>query len=41
MSPDAFRDWRDRQAYTLDAAARALGLSRLWKGKGRSRLFAR
>ena len=28
MSPDAFRHWRERKAYTLDAAARALGLSR-------------
>ena len=28
MSPDAFRDWRERKAYTLDAAARALGISR-------------
>jgi DNA-binding transcriptional regulator YiaG len=28
MSPDAFKNWRERQAYTLDAAARALGLSR-------------
>ena len=28
MSPDAFRDWRERKAYTLDAAAQALGLSR-------------
>ena len=28
MSPDAFRNWRERKAYTLDAAARALGLSR-------------
>src|SRR5271156_6327208 len=28
MSPDAFRRWRERKAYTLDAAARALGLSR-------------
>ena len=28
MSADAFRHWRERQAYTLDAAARALGLSR-------------
>ena len=28
MSPDAFRRWRERKAYTLDTAARALGLSR-------------
>jgi hypothetical protein len=28
MTADAFRRWRERQAYTLDAAARALGLSR-------------
>ncbi len=28
MSPDAFKLWRERKAYTLDAAARALGLSR-------------
>ena len=28
MSPDAFRNWRERKAYTLDAAAHALGLSR-------------
>lgn len=28
MSADAFRDWRERKAYTLDAAARALGVSR-------------
>ena len=28
MSPDAFKDWRERKAYTLDAAARALGVSR-------------
>jgi DNA-binding transcriptional regulator YiaG len=28
MSPDAFRRWRERKAYTLDAAARALGVSR-------------
>ncbi|WP_158812747.1 helix-turn-helix transcriptional regulator [Methylocapsa sp. S129] len=28
MSPDAFKNWRTRKAYTLDAAARALGLSR-------------
>ncbi len=28
MSPDAFKHWRERKAYTLDAAARALGLSR-------------
>jgi hypothetical protein len=28
MSPDAFRRWRERKAYTLDAAAKALGLSR-------------
>jgi hypothetical protein len=28
MTADAFRHWRERQAYTLDSAARALGLSR-------------
>ena len=28
MSPDAFKRWRERKAYTLDAAARALGVSR-------------
>jgi len=28
MTADAFRHWRERQAYTLDEAARALGLSR-------------
>ena len=28
MTPEAFRDWRERKAYTLDEAARALGLSR-------------
>jgi DNA-binding transcriptional regulator YiaG len=28
MSPDAFKHCRERKAYTLDAAARALGLSR-------------
>jgi len=28
MSPDAFRHWRERKAYTLDTAAQALGLSR-------------
>lgn len=28
MSAGAFRRWRERKAYTLDAAARALGLSR-------------
>ena len=28
MSPDAFKNWRERKAYTLDGAARALGLSR-------------
>jgi DNA-binding XRE family transcriptional regulator len=28
MSPQDFRKWRERQAYTLDAAAKALGLSR-------------
>ncbi len=28
MSPDAFRHWRERKAYTLDTAARALGVSR-------------
>jgi DNA-binding XRE family transcriptional regulator len=28
MTADAFRQWRERKAYTLDGAARALGLSR-------------
>jgi hypothetical protein len=28
MSPNAFKDWRERKAYTLDSAAAALGLSR-------------
>ncbi len=28
MSPDAFRIWRESKAFTLDAAAAALGLSR-------------
>ena len=28
MSPDAFKEWRERRALTLDAAAQALGLSR-------------
>jgi DNA-binding transcriptional regulator YiaG len=28
MSADAFKRWRERKAYTLDTAARALGLSR-------------
>jgi DNA-binding XRE family transcriptional regulator len=28
MSSDAFKHWRERKAYTLDSAARALGLSR-------------
>ncbi|MGA2793557.1 MAG: helix-turn-helix transcriptional regulator [Roseiarcus sp.] len=28
MSPDAFKRWRERKSYTLDAAARALGVSR-------------
>ena|SRR5471030_1864306 len=28
MTADAFRHWRERKAYTLDTAARALGLSR-------------
>jgi len=28
MTSDAFRHWRKRKAYTLDEAARALGLSR-------------
>jgi DNA-binding XRE family transcriptional regulator len=28
MTADAFRHWRERKAYTLDEAARALGLSR-------------
>jgi len=28
MSPAAFKHWRERKAYTLDTAARALGLSR-------------
>ena len=28
MSPEAFKSWREGKAYTLDTAARALGLSR-------------
>jgi DNA-binding transcriptional regulator YiaG len=28
MSPAAFKHWRERKAYTLDSAARALGISR-------------
>jgi len=28
MSPEAFKHRRERKAYTLDAAARALGISR-------------
>lgn len=28
MSPEAFKHWRERKAYTLDTAARALGISR-------------
>lgn len=28
MSAEAFRRWRERHAYTLDSAARALGVSR-------------
>jgi DNA-binding XRE family transcriptional regulator len=28
MTPEAFRHWRERKAYTLDEAGRALGLSR-------------
>ena len=28
LSPDAFRHWRERHAYTLDTAAAALGISR-------------
>ena len=28
MTAEAFRRWRERQAYTLDAAARSLGISR-------------
>ncbi len=28
MSPEAFRRWRERKAYTLEKAARELGLSR-------------
>ena len=28
MTAEAFRDWRKRHAYTLDSAAKALGLSR-------------
>jgi DNA-binding XRE family transcriptional regulator len=28
MTAEAFRQWRERHAYTLDAAARALGISR-------------
>src|SRR6266853_303879 len=28
MSADAFRSWRQKKAYTLDEAAKALGISR-------------
>ncbi len=28
LSPDAFRQWRERNKYTLDTAAAALGISR-------------
>lgn len=28
LSPDAFRQWRERHSYTLDTAAAALGISR-------------
>ena len=28
MTPEAFRQWRERHRFTLDSAARALGLSR-------------
>lgn len=28
MTPEEFRDWRLRKAYTLDTAAKALGISR-------------
>ena len=28
MTPEDFRHWRERKAYTLDAAAKALGISR-------------
>jgi DNA-binding transcriptional regulator YiaG len=28
LSAEAFKDWRERKAYTLDAAATALGISR-------------
>ncbi len=28
LSPDEFRNWRERKAYTLDTAAAALGISR-------------
>jgi len=28
LSADAFKEWRERQAYTLDTAAAALGISR-------------
>jgi DNA-binding transcriptional regulator YiaG len=28
LTPAAFRAWRERKAYTLDSAAKALGLSR-------------
>jgi DNA-binding transcriptional regulator YiaG len=28
MTPDEFRHWRERRAYTLDTAAKALGISR-------------
>jgi DNA-binding XRE family transcriptional regulator len=44
MAPDAFRHWRERKAYTLDQAARALDLSRrtvAYYEEGRSRDPAR
>jgi hypothetical protein len=46
MTPDEFRHWREREAYTLDEAARALGLSRRMvayyeKAIGRSRAWSR
>ena len=28
LSPDAFKHWRERHAFTLDTAASALGISR-------------
>lgn len=28
LSPEAYREWRERNAYTLDTAAVALGISR-------------